>query len=136
MYKLILRKLNGTSMFTNRPILVSDSTINPNFIGFEEASSYWSPQFFFAFHWSPLIDKPGMTLISFVKTTKSYKVSLVTINRQSSYDPSLRLWDHTRSADESYEDCQLGRHLGSAFTGTGKPNHHIEPDCVGRAMLH
>ena len=48
--------------------------INPTLIGFEETFSYWSVQFFF---WSPSVG--NMTLVSFIKTMESYKVSLVSI---------------------------------------------------------
>ena len=54
-----------------------------------ETFSYWSfqfVQFFLCFHWSPSIGKPRLTPVSFVKTTESYEVSLVTINRQTSYE--------------------------------------------------
>ena len=50
------------------------SIFNPTFIGYEETSSYWSVQFFSAFHWSPSIGTPRMTVVSFIKTTESYKV--------------------------------------------------------------
>ena len=46
------------------------------FIGFKETSSYWSVQFvqffIFAFDWSPLVNKPRMTLVSFFKINISY----------------------------------------------------------------
>ena len=42
-----------------------------------------------------------MTPIYFVKTTESYEVSLVTINRQTSYDSVLR--NHTRFADLGHD---------------------------------
>ena len=41
------------------------------------------------FHWSPSTGKPRMTPISFLKTTKSYDVSLVSINWQTSYDSDI-----------------------------------------------
>ena len=41
--------------------------------------------FFLLFIKSLLIGKPRMTPVSFVKTTESYDVSLVTISRQTSY---------------------------------------------------
>ena len=60
--------------------------INLTFIGFEETSSYWSVLFSSVFfHMSPSIGKPRMTPVAFVKTTNSYEVSLVTVNRQTSY---------------------------------------------------
>ena len=63
----------------------------------------------FIFYWSPSIDKPRMTPVSFIKTTESYKVSLVTINRQTSYYSGILYqnygiirglpMNHTRFAD-------------------------------------
>ena len=38
--------------------------------------------------------KPRLTPISFVKTTESYEVSLVTINRQISYDSGILRQDY------------------------------------------
>ena len=64
--------------------------IYSNFIGFAETSfnhfNCFFFFFFFALHRSPSIGKPRMTPVSFVKTTELYEVSLVTINRQTSYD--------------------------------------------------
>ena len=42
------------------------------FVGFEEASSYWSFQYFSVFLWSPSIGELCITPLSFVKTTESY----------------------------------------------------------------
>ena len=70
------------------------SIIIQSFIGYEETSSYWSAQFFSAFHWSPSIAKPRMTPVSFVKSTESS----VKAAR-----------NHTRDADESYlpQQCRM-----------------------------
>ena len=46
------------------------------------------------FYWSPSIGKPRMTPVFFVKTTQSYEVKLVTINRQTSYDSGIRRQDY------------------------------------------
>ena len=56
--------LHAPLMLANRAILVN--ALYPLFIGFEETSSYWSVQFFSAFHWSSSVDKPRMTSVSFV----------------------------------------------------------------------
>ena len=89
---------HSPSMFAN---FGDCSIIYPTLLGSEETSSIGQFSFFSAFHWAPSISKPLMTLVSFVKTTKSY-FSLVTISRQTSYDSSiLRLRNHTRFANES-----------------------------------
>ena len=65
-----------------------------------------------AFHWSSSIGKPRMTPVSVVKTT-----------------------NHTRFADESYEVCRLGHHLGIVHfyrnEPTRVPNYRIGPVCAG-----
>ena len=75
--------------------------------------------FFSAFHWLPSIGKPCMTLVSFINM-ESYKILLVTINRQTLHDSSIlyQHWNLPRFADESYEVCRLGHYLGSTFTRT------------------
>ena len=65
--------------------------------------------FFSAFYWSPWGRKPHIFLVSFIKTSESYKVSLVTISWQKSYDSGILREDcgiiqglpmiHTRFAD-------------------------------------
>ena len=54
-----------------------------------------------------------MTPVSIVSTTESYAVSLVSSDRQTSYDSGI-----LRKATESYEVFLLGHHKGGAFTGT------------------
>ena len=66
-------------------------------------------KFFSVFHGTPSSTKPIMTPVSFVKTTKSYGVSLVTINLQTLYESGILRqdygfirnlpMDHTRFAD-------------------------------------
>ena len=56
-----------------------------------QLSSDRSVNFCSAFHCSPSIGKPRMTPVSFVKTTETYEVSLVTINRQTSHDYGILL---------------------------------------------
>lgn len=65
-----------------RPVKVSRlanfgecSIFKPISLGFEEISSHYSAQFFFAFNWSPLMGKPRMIPLFFVKITESYNVS-------------------------------------------------------------
>ena len=71
---------------------------------------------FFLLFIGPLhIGKHRMNPVSFVYTTESHEISLVTINRQTSYDSVIR--NHTRFADE-YEACRFGHHLGSKFIRT------------------
>ena len=73
------------------------SIINLTFIGFAEASRYWSVQFFLLF-----IGHTQSAGLSFVKTTESYKVSLVNIKRQTSLwlrYSSSRLRNHMRFVD-------------------------------------
>ena len=80
-----------------------------------------------------------MTPVSFVKTTKSYEVSFVTINRQTSYDSGIFRQDygiirglpmnHTRFADWV---TMWVVHLPER-TETGGLNYHIGPDFTGRA---
>ena len=85
--------------------------------------------FFFFFFFFFSIGKPCMTPVSSVKTTKSYKVPLVTINRQTLLNSVILRQDYGTirvSADESYEVCRLGHHVGSTFAGT---------DQNGRALL-
>ena len=53
---------------------VECSVIKPNFIGFEEKSSYWSVHFFSAFLRSTSIGKPRMTPVSSVETMETYEV--------------------------------------------------------------
>ena len=65
------------------------SIINPTFIGFAEASRYWSVQF---------IGHTQSAGISFVKTTESYKVSLVNIKSRIQDHTSV-LRNHTRVVD-------------------------------------
>ena len=52
--------------------------------------------------------------VSFVSTTESYKVSLATINRQTS-----SVQNQAKFADESYEVCRLGT-IWIVFTGTDR----------------
>ena len=72
--------------------------------------------FLSAFHWLPSIGKLYMIQVSDVRTTESCKISLVTINRQTSYDS--------------------GSPSGGAFTETdrnGRLTYSIGPDCAERA---
>ena len=80
------------------------------YIVFKETSNYWSVQSFSVFHWSPLISKPRMTLVFFVKTTESYKVSFVTCNRQTSYDSGI-----LRQDSGIIQGLPIGFHLGRTF---------------------
>ena len=104
---------------------------------FLETFSYCSVQFvqlFSAFHWSPSIGKPRMTPVSFVKTPESYEVSLVTINRQTSYDSGILRQDY--GIIRRLPTNNMSHHLGSTVTGTdrnGGSNYRIGPDCAGRA---
>ena len=50
--------------------------------------------FFSGFHWSSPIGKCRLTPVSLVDTTESYKVSLATLNRQTSYDPGILRQDY------------------------------------------
>ena len=111
------------------------SIINPTFIGFAEASRYWSVQFFSAFYWPNSIGRPifcqdygviqsfigqrqtgnlVMTMVFLVKTTESYV-----------------------GTTESYEVCRLGHHMDNTFTGKdqNRPNCRIGPDSAGRLQL-
>ena len=63
---------------------VECSIISSTFIGFEETYSYWSVQFFSVIHLSSSI---SMAPVSFIKTTESYEVSLITISLQTSMTP-------------------------------------------------
>ena len=72
--KVLSQRLHSPSVLADMPILVKCSIISPTFMGSEETSSYWSVLFFSGFHWSPSVGKPLMILVSFVKTTESYKV--------------------------------------------------------------
>ena len=101
-----------------------------NFYRFEETSSYWSFQFFSsAFHRSPSISKPCMSLLFFFKPMEPDKVSSVTIIWQTSYDS--RPQNQMRFADESYEVCQLGQLYQHGQKGG--PNYRIGSDCLGHA---
>ena len=80
-----------------------------------------------------------MTPVSFVKTTGSYKASLVTINRQTSYDSGINCQDNGIIRGLSINNTRLADlitiwivHLLER-TETGWPNYRIEPDCAGRA---
>ena len=107
--------------------------INSTFIGFEEISCYWSIQFFSAFYKSTAIGKSRMIPVSFVKTTESYEVSLITINRQNSDDSDILCHDyeimrgepknHTRFAT-IWKVCLPER------TEMGGPNYRIGLDCA------
>ena len=83
-------KTHGPSM-ADWLILDDCSLFNPTFVGFEETSYYWSAQFFSAFHWLPSVGKPRMLPVSLVlgNATESYEISLVTINRQISYNSGI-----------------------------------------------
>ena len=57
--------------------------IQSNLIGFEETSSYCPVQFVQFF---PCV---SFVILILLKTTESYEISLVTINRQTSYDSGI-----------------------------------------------
>ena len=57
---------------------------------FEERSSYG--QFSCSVSMVTITGKPYMTPVSFVKTTESFETSLVTINRQTSYDSGILIY--------------------------------------------
>ena len=88
-------------------------------------------QFFSAFRWLPSIGKLRMSPVSFVETTESVEVSLVTINRQTSYDPGILRQDNgiIRSLPMEY----MRFDLDGIYTETGGLIFRIGPDCVGRA---
>ena len=75
-------------------------------------------RFLSAFHWSASIGKHRLTPVSFVKTTESYEVSLVTINRQTLYDTVKTTDTYEVFRWIIYEVCRLGHHLDSTFTGS------------------
>ena len=56
-----------------------------------------------------------MTPVSFVKTTESYEVSLVIINRQTSYDSGILRQDY--GIIRSLPMNHMSHHLVSTFTG-------------------
>ena len=56
-----------------------------------------------------------MTMVSLVKTTEPYEVSLVAINWQTSYDSGILNLDY--GITRGLPVCRLGHHLGSIFTG-------------------
>ena len=80
------------------------------FISFEETSRFKSVQLFSVFHLAPLIGKPWMTPLSFIESTESHEISLVSVNRQTSYNSGILRQDygiirglpmnHTRFADK------------------------------------
>ena len=80
-----------------------------------------------------------MTPVFFVNTTESYEVSLVTNNRQTSYDSGILRRDYgiihglpmyrMRFVDWA---IILVVHLPER-TETGRPYYRIGPDCAGRA---
>ena len=74
-----------------------------------------------------------MPLVSYVKTTKSYEVSFVTISWQTWHDsyPSSRVQEtYTRFVDW-VTICVV--HLPKC-TEMGRPNYRIEADCTGWPM--
>ena len=79
---------------------------------------------------SQSIGSPLMTPGSFVKSTESYKVSLVNIKRQTSYDSGILRQDY---GIRNY----TGHHMDSIFSGKDQtgPNNRIGPDCASRAQL-
>ena len=68
--------------------------INPIFIGLRKHLVIAQLVFLCDFYWSPSIGKRRMTPVFFVKATKSYEVSLVTINRQTSYESGILRQDY------------------------------------------
>ena len=106
------------TMLTDRPKVWLVLYIQSNVYRFVETSSNWSVQFV------------TITPASFAKTTWSYEVSLVTINRQTSYDYGIIRSLPMNLAGFAY----LDHHLGSTFTETGGPNYRIGPGCAGRAI--
>ena len=99
--------------------------MNPFLIGYKESYRHCS----FQFHWSLSIAKPRMTPVFFVNTTESYEISLVTFNRQSSYDIGI-----LRQNDRIIRVTMWVVHLPERID-SGRPNYHIVPDCAGRAKL-
>ena len=113
--------LHGLSMLTDKPVFVSAS------IQFDRFG-----QFFSVFHWSPSIGKPPITPVSFVKTSESYEVSLITISRQPSCDSDVLRRDYgiiRGLLAESLSGCTVSR------TDCNGPNNRIGPDCAGRTYL-
>ena len=84
-----------------------------SFIGFEEPSSYWSFQFFSAFHWSPLIGIPRIAPVSFVKTAESYERIhwSPSIGMPSMTPVSVKTTELYVCTTESYEVCRLAHHF-------------------------
>ena len=62
------------------------------------------------FHWSPSVGKPHMTPVPFIKPTESF-------------------------ADECYEVCWFGHHVGSTFSETDGPNYRIRLDYAGHEYI-
>ena len=58
-------------------------------------------------------------------------ISLVTINRQTSYDSGILYQDNKIIL--SLLTGSVGDHLGSTLTETSGPNYHIRQDCRGHA---
>ena len=84
-----------------RPVSVGRSAnigecciINPTFIGLRKNLVIGQFVFLCDFYWSPSIGKTRMIPVSFVKTTESYEVLLVFINRQTSYESGILHQDY------------------------------------------
>ena len=104
-------QLHGPSILADRLKFWCMSIFNSTFICSEETSIYWSVQVCSVF-------------LCF---------SLVTINRQTSYDSGIL---HTGFADWSYEVCRLGHYLGSTKNRKGQKWAGLitEPDQTVRAV--
>ena len=68
--------------------------INPTFIGLRKHLVIGQFAFLCVFYWLPSVGKTRMIPVFFVKTTESYEVSLVTINRQTSYESGILRQDY------------------------------------------
>ena len=124
-------------MLADRPKFWRVSILNPNFINFEETSSYLSVQFvqFFssAFPWSPSISKPCSDILC-----QDYRIiqGFIGHHQQATYTTGIIGHDygiiqglpinHMRFADWVITWVV---HLQES-TNTGGPNNCIRPDCV------
>ena len=84
-----------------RPVKVGRSAsigeccvINPAFIGLRKHLVTCQLVFLCDFYWSASIGKPRMTPVSLANSTESHAVSLVTINRQTSYEYGILCQDY------------------------------------------
>ena len=78
-----------------------------------------------------------MTPVSFVKTTESNEISLVTINQQTSYDSGILRQDYefVRGLSMNHTRYPYGQSVYGNGPKRGRPNYRIGPDGAGRAYL-